>query len=306
MRQSSFRFAANDDQFMIIATLRAARQLWARVAAVAGEPDGGAATVHAVTSVPMMAQRDPWVNMLRTTLATGFSRRISRNTQLLLEKCHIGRVLDPVAGSWFVEDLTEQLAQQAWEHFQAIEERGGFVEARGFPSRSKRCVTRRADDVAQRRTALTGVNGYPNLAEPPLPHGDSTFTLERYAAGFEKLRDRSDAYLEKSGARPPVLLLPLGPLAAHNIRATFAANLLASGGIEAGNPGTVTAADVAGRFRPPVPPVSRSSAVPMPAAGPMPRASSSRPAVRGCRRSIGPARRRRWQMSTRTAAQTTT
>ncbi len=95
MRQDSFRFAANDDQFMIIATLRAARQLWARVAAVAGEPDGGAATVHAVTSVPMMAQRDPWVNMLRTTLATGSSRRISRNTQLLLEECHIERVHDP-------------------------------------------------------------------------------------------------------------------------------------------------------------------------------------------------------------------
>lgn len=115
-----------------------------------------------------------------------------------------------------------------------------------MPSRSKRCVPRRADDVAHRRTALTGVNEYPNLAEPPLPHGDSTFTLERYAAGFEKLRDRSDAYLEKSGARPPVLLLPLGPLAEHNIRATFAANLLASGGIEAVNPGTVTAAGVAG------------------------------------------------------------
>ena len=104
-----------------------------------------------------------------------------------------------------------------------------------MPSRSKRCVPRRADDVAHRRTALTGVNEYPNLAEPPLPHGDSTFTLERYAAGFEKLRDRSDAYLEKSGARPPVLLLPLGPLAEHNIRATFAANLLASG--RGGQPG---------------------------------------------------------------------
>ncbi len=141
-----------------------------------------------------------------------------------------------------------------------------------MPSRSKRCVPRRADGVAHRRTALTGVNEYPNFAEPPLPHGDSTFTLERYAAGFEKLRDRSDAYLEKSGARPPVLLLPLGPVAEHNIRATFAANLLESGGIEAVNPGTVTAADVAGRFRPPVPPRSRSSAVPMPAAGPMPRA----------------------------------
>ena len=69
LRQISFRFAADDDQFMTIAKLRAARQLWARVAEVLGEPDAGAATVHAVTSLPMMAERDPWVNMLRTTLA---------------------------------------------------------------------------------------------------------------------------------------------------------------------------------------------------------------------------------------------
>jgi len=69
LRQISFRFAADDDQFMTIAKLRVARQLWARVAEVVGEPDAGAARLHAVTSLPMMAQRDPWVNMLRTTLA---------------------------------------------------------------------------------------------------------------------------------------------------------------------------------------------------------------------------------------------
>ena len=67
----------------------------------------------------------------------------------------------------------------------------------------------------------------------------------RYAAEFEALRDRSDAYLARTGSRPQVLLLPLGPLAEHNIRATFAANLLASGGIEAINPGPVDAAGVA-------------------------------------------------------------
>ena len=65
--------------------------------------------------------------------------------------------------------------------------------------------------------------------------------LQRYAAGFEALRDRSDAFLARTGSRPQALLLPLGPLAEHNIRATFAANLLASGGIEAVNPGTVDA-----------------------------------------------------------------
>jgi methylmalonyl-CoA mutase len=278
LRQISFRYAADDDQFMTIAKLRAARLLWARVAEVAGEPDAGAATVHAVTSLPMMAKRDPWVNMLRTTVAAfaagvggadtvlvhpfdvaipggfpgpapSFARRIARNTQLLLlEESHLGQVLDPAAGSWYVEDLTEQVAEQAWKHFQDIESRGGFAEALRLDlvtSQIAEVADRRMDDIAHRRTALTGVNEYPNLAEPPLPQGDSLVSVARYAAGFEALRDRSDAYLEHSGSRPRVLLLPLGPLAEHNVRATFASNLLASGGIEAVNPGTVDAAAVA-------------------------------------------------------------
>jgi methylmalonyl-CoA mutase len=263
LRQIGFRFAADDDQFMTIAKLRAARQLWARVAEVAGAPDAGAATVHAETSLPMMAQRDPWVNMLRTTLAafsagiggadtvlvhpfdvaiTGgfpgtapsFARRIARNTQLLLlEESHIGRVLDPAGGSWFVEDLTKQLAEQAWKHFRDIESRGGFEEARDYiAAQIAEVAHRRVDDIAHRRTALTGVNEYPNLDDPPLPQSDSPDPVARYAASFEALRDRSDVFLERTGARPQVMLLPLGPLAEHNIRSTFAANLLASGGIE--------------------------------------------------------------------------
>lgn len=276
VRQISFRFAADDDQFMTIAKLRAARLLWARVCEVVGAADAGAATVHAVSSLPMMARRDPWVNMLRTTLAafsagvggadtvlvhpfdvaipngfpgtsSTFARRIARNTQLLLlEESHIGRVLDPAGGSWFVEDLTAQLAEQAWKHFQDIESRGGFVAAHDHIAEQIADVAaRRADDIAHRRTALTGVNEYPNLEEPALPPGEAFTAVARYAAGFEALRDRSDAVLESTGTRPKVLLLPLGPLAEHNIRATFATNLLASGGIEAVNPGSVGAADVA-------------------------------------------------------------
>ena len=79
----------------------------------------------------------------------------------------------------------------------------------------------------------------------PVPQGDSPSEVRRYAADFEALRDRSDAYLARTGSRPKALLLPLGPLAEHNIRATFASNLLASGGIEAINPGPVDAAAVA-------------------------------------------------------------
>jgi methylmalonyl-CoA mutase len=280
--QISFRLAADDDQFMTLAKMRALRQLWARVAEVVGDPEGGAAVLHAETSLPMMTQRDPWVNMLRCTLAAfgagvggadtvlvfpfdvaiqggfpgtarSFARRIARNTQLLLlEESHVGRVLDPAGGSWFVEDLTEQLAQQAWGHFRAIEGRGGFVDARDYVAgQIAEIAARRADDIAHRRTAITGVNEFPNLAEPALPQSDSsaqpraTGNLQRYAAGFEALRDRSDVYLARTGSRPQALLLPLGPLAEHNIRATFAANLLASGGVEAVNPGTVDAAGVA-------------------------------------------------------------
>jgi methylmalonyl-CoA mutase len=262
--------------------MRAVRHLWARVAEVVGEPEGGGAVVHAETSLPMMTQRDPWVNMLRTTLAAfgagvggadtvlvfpfdvaipggfpgtarSFARRIARNTQLLLlEESHVGRVLDPAGGSWFVEDLTEQLAERAWQQFQAIEARGGFVDARAYVAdRIAETAARRTDDIAHRRTAITGVNEFPNLAEPALSqHGSSASprvagNLARYAAGFEALRDRSDVFLARTGSRPQALLLPLGPLAEHNIRTTFAANLLASGGVEAINPGTVDADGVA-------------------------------------------------------------
>ena len=282
LRQISFRFAADDDQFMTIAKFRAARNLWARVAEVVGEPESGAAVIHAETSLPMMTQRDPWVNMLRCTLAafgagvggadsvlvfpfdvaidggfpdiaTSFARRIARNTQLLLlEESHVGRVLDPGGGSWFVEDLTARLAEQAWQHFQAIESHGGFTEARDFiAGQIAEIADRRTDDIAHRRTAITGINEFPNLTEAPLPQSDSTYSplaagkLVRYAAEFEKLRDRSDAHLAGTGSRPQALLLPLGPLAENNIRATFASNLLSSGGIEAVNPGTVDAAGVA-------------------------------------------------------------
>ncbi len=276
LRQIAFRVAADDDQFMTIAKLRAVRQLWARVAEVAGAPEAGAATVHAVTSLPMMAQRDPWVNMLRTTVAAfgagvggadtvlvhpfdvaieggfpgtarTFARRIARNTQLLLlEESHLGRVLDPAGGSWFVEDLTRSVAEAAWRNFQEIEAAGGFEAAREqVQARIAEVAQRRSVDIAHRRTAVTGVNEFPNLAEVPLPQGDPLPTVRRYAADFEALRDRSDAYLARTGSRPTAVLLPLGPLAEHNIRTTFAANLLASGGIDAVNPGTVTADTVA-------------------------------------------------------------
>ena len=272
--QISFRLAADDDQFMTIAKMRAVRQLWARVAEVVGDPDGGAAVVHAETSLPMMTQRDPWVNMLRCTLAafgagvggadtvlvfpfdvaipggfpgtaSSFARRIARNTQLLLlEESHVGRVLDPAGGSWFVEDLTEQLAQQAWEHFQAIEA-PRRIRRRALTTSPTRSPTSPRDApttsriAAPRSPVSTNSRTSRNrlcrkvIRRSPLAAGN----LQRYAAAFEALRDRSDVYLARTGARPQALLLPLGPLAEHNIRATFAVEPAGVGRHRGGQPG---------------------------------------------------------------------
>ena len=144
-----------------------------------------------------------------------------------------------------MEDLTRELAEQAWAHFQDIEARGGFEAAREhIGTQIAEVAQRRADDIAHRRTAVTGVNEFPNLSEVPLPQGNPLPSVRRYGADFEALRNRSDEYLEKHGARPKAILLPLGPLAEHNIRTTFTSNLLASGGIEAVNPGPLEASGI--------------------------------------------------------------
>ncbi|MDQ2723870.1 MAG: methylmalonyl-CoA mutase family protein, partial [Actinomycetota bacterium] len=274
--QLEFRVAATDEQFATTAKLRAGRSLWARVAqVVGGAPASGAAPQHAVTSAAMMSQRDPWVNMLRTTLAAfgagvggadavtvlpfdavvpggapdvsdAFAARIARNTQLLLlEESHLGRVIDPAGGSWYVENLTDAMAQRAWTFFQEIEAAGGFRAALSGGLLAERIGLTRAqrdDDVAHRRKALTGVNEFPNLDEAPIPattapEGAGALPAVRYAAQFEQLRNRSDAHLAAAGTRPRVLLATLGPIAEHNVRAGFITNLLAAGGIVAINPG---------------------------------------------------------------------
>ncbi|MFF7941762.1 methylmalonyl-CoA mutase family protein [Nocardia gamkensis] len=279
LEQLEFRFAATDDQFATIAKLRAARQLWARVAQVCGAPDFGGAPQHAVTSAAMMSRRDPWVNMLRTTLAAfgagiggadtvtvlpfdsalppgelgvskSFADRMARNTQLLLlEESHLGHVLDPGAGSWYVEDLTAALAAKAWEFLQEIEAAGGYLAALESGLLAERVAATkdaRDADVAHRKTAVTGVNEFPNLAEQPLSEAArEAGRVARYGAAFERLRDRSDAYLAEHGARPKALLVPLGSVAEHNVRVTFIANLLASGGIESINPGPLAVDGIA-------------------------------------------------------------
>ncbi|MFI0449822.1 methylmalonyl-CoA mutase family protein [Actinomadura sp. 6N118] len=264
--QLEFRLAVNADQFLSIAKLRAARRLWQRVAEVSGAADGTVMRIHAVTSSAMMTRRDPWVNMLRTTVATfaagvggadavtvqpfdarlglpdDFARRIARNTQtLLLEESSLARVVDPAGGSWYLERLTEDLAQAAWTWFTEIEKAGGLSAALGsglVAGRLAATWARRRKDIARRKAPLTGVSEFPNLNEklpersPAPEEPDGGLALVRYAQDFETLRDRSDAHAEATGARPKVFLATLGPIAVHTARASFAANLFQAGGIE--------------------------------------------------------------------------
>ena len=258
-----FRYAASADQFTTIAALRAARRLWDRVGEVSGaSPDVRAQRQHAVTSSVMTTRRDPWVNMLRTTVACfaagvggadvvtvqpfdaalglpdAFSRRIARNTQnLLVEEGHLARVLDPAGGSWYVEALTDALAEAAWSWFTEIERAGGLAAALGsglVRDRIAAAWDARAERLAHRTDAITGVSEFPNLTER-LPERQPAADLHptgglprvRAAQAFEELRDRADA----ATPRPTVYLATLGPIARHTARATFAGNLFQAGGV---------------------------------------------------------------------------
>ncbi|WP_335933207.1 methylmalonyl-CoA mutase small subunit [Streptomyces sp. PTD5-9] len=286
--QLEFRYAATADQFLTIAKLRAARRLWARVAEVCGASGAGAQRQHAVTSSVMMTRRDPWVNMLRTTLAClgagvggadsvtvlpfdhalglpdAFARRIARNTStILLEESHLARVIDPAGGSWYVERLTAELAENAWAFFQEIERAGGQAAALRSGMVGERLAATwaaRGKDLATRREPVTGVSEFPHLAERPVEREPAPAAPAAAAPGalprvrrdeaFEALRARSDARLAAAGRRPRVFLAALGPASAHTARATFASNLFQAGGIEpVHDPVTVDAATAADAFR---------------------------------------------------------
>ncbi len=273
-----FRYAATDAQFPTIAKLRAARTLWHRVTQLCGIAQSARGQIqHAVTSKPMMTRYDPWVNMLRTTVASfaagvgganavsvlpfddaigkpdTLARRIARNTSsLLISESHLGKVTDPAGGSYAVEQMTQNSAELGWAQFQLIEAAGGVlaVLADGtLAARVADAATARDLLIAKRRQPITGVSEFPHSGErlpvrEPRTNVNPTGTLafRAYAEPFETLRDT-----------PPsasVFLATLGTVAQHTARATFAGNLFAAGGVStvvAG--GTTGTADVVAKFR---------------------------------------------------------
>src|SRR5690606_35359543 len=190
----AFTIAADADQFLGIAKLRAARRLIWRVADAAGAGEA-AKNIHitAVTAWRMIARRDPWTNMLRSTIACAgaalggadaivvlphtfalgktdrFARRMSRNIQIVLqEESNLGRVTYPAGGSWYVEKLTDDLAKKAWEVFQGIEAKGGMVAAltSGYlQDEIAATAEARAKSIAFGWQALTGISAFPMLGD---------------------------------------------------------------------------------------------------------------------------------------------
>jgi methylmalonyl-CoA mutase len=195
-RQVQFSISVGTHHFLAVAKLRAARRLWGRVVeACGGSPAAAAMRLHSRLSKRVLTQRDPYVNLLRNTVACfaagvggadaitsvpfdaaaalpdALSRRIARNTVLVLqEEAHLHRVIDPPGGSWYLDWLTDQVADKAWTIFQEVERRGGMLEALGSGWVAKQidsAFAPRAKNIARRKEGITGVSEFPNVGEPP-------------------------------------------------------------------------------------------------------------------------------------------
>jgi methylmalonyl-CoA mutase len=218
-KQIRFSFSIGPNFFMEIAKLRSARVLWAQiVAAFGGSSEAQKITMHARTGLYNKTKKDPYVNMLRTTteamsgviggvdslcvgnfdevtrLPDTFSRRISRNTQVILqEECELTSVVDPAGGSWAVEWLTGQVSEKSWAFFQEIETKGGIVSALqdGFIADTlAKTAAGQEKQLNQRRVSLVGTNVYPNLEEEELEERLPDYTNLRNTRAKEIARAR--------------------------------------------------------------------------------------------------------------------
>jgi methylmalonyl-CoA mutase len=220
VQQIAFHEAVGCRFFQAIAKLRALRKLWARIAMACGAGKESIAAMQLVseTSRRVLTRRDSWVNLLRNTAACfagvvggadvvttlpmdaavgpsdELSRHLSRNTQLILQdEVQLHRVIDPAGGSWFVENLTDQLAEKAWFLFHQVEARGGMIKAAlsGYINQQIQAVeTRREQDVATRRAGVTGVSERAEVFEQELsrPAPDPESLRQEAAAGLLKWR----------------------------------------------------------------------------------------------------------------------
>jgi methylmalonyl-CoA mutase len=274
-RHLQWNLGVGSDYFMEIAKIRAARLLYSGLL-TGFESDHNRHVpvyIHSITTNWNKTLYDPHVNMLRLTTEAmaaviggcnsllvkpydacyrdpnEFSERIARNIQIILkEEAYLDKVVDPAAGAYYVESLTDALVEHAWQLFLKVDERGGYLKAftDGFIQEEVgKTMVRRSDRVSARHEVLVGTNQYPNFREPPAEQviPDIAFhrppehhkqvaeplRMRRAAEPFEKLRLAVENH---SAGRPKVFMLTYGNLAMRLARSQFSCNFFACAGYE--------------------------------------------------------------------------
>ena len=268
-RKLRFSFSVSSNYFMEIAKFRAARMLWANIVKGYGPAKNCACKmhIHAETSRWNQTVYDPYVNMLRGTTEamsatiagvhslevtpfdtsfenpTEFSKRIARNVELLLKnESHFDQVVDPAGGSYYVENLTQSIAAEAWKLFLEIEEKGGYTEAYKaglIVERIKASAAAKDKNIATRRQILLGANQYPNFTEVAGKEITAESVTRKQAEGnvlvpyrgamaFEEMRLQVD----RSGKEPKAFMLTCGNLGMARARSQFSCNFFACAGIK--------------------------------------------------------------------------
>ena len=283
-KKIQFNLSISSNYFMEIAKFRAARMLWAKIVEAykpechcQDKPEDGICrcackmVINATTSKYNQTVFDPYVNLLRSQTEAmsaalagvnsitvtpfdaayecpdDFSERLARNQQLLLkEESHLDKVVDPAGGSYYIENLTEAIAEQAWKLFLSIEEDGGFM-AQVLAGKVQEAVNAtnatRHENAAKRKEGLLGTNQFPNIKEMSEGRAPkcccccckseaektvATLDGARLASQFEELRLATEA----SGKRPKVFMLTIGNLAMRQARAQFSGNFFGCAGYE--------------------------------------------------------------------------
>lgn len=288
-----FSFGVGSNYFMEIARLRAARLLWAKIVEQF-KPSSSLSMqmyIHCNTSAWNKTLYDPYVNLLRSTTEAmsaviggtqslsilpfdtfykdpdEFSNRLARNQQIILkEEVYLDKVVDPSAGSYYIENLTQLIAEAAWKVFLQVEEKGGMLEAvkAGFVQQMvEASAAKRLDDIANRRLIQLGTNQYPNPGEEMLgqinfSEEDDALEEELYADeemeieedeeeeptpykkitlfggsdAFDQLRLATEQYVAEGNKKPAVFLFNIGNLAMRKARAMFATNFFGCAGYE--------------------------------------------------------------------------
>lgn len=265
-----FNFGVSANYFMEIAKFRAARLLWSKILEAYDPSCKEAMLIHAETTRWNLTTYDAYVNLLRTTTEsmsaalagvdsltvlpfdityenpTDFSERIARNQQIILkEESYFDKIVDPAAGSYYIESLTDGIITEAWNLFLEVQNRGGFIAAftEGFVQAKVKEVSQKRDmAIATRREIVLGTNQYPNTREvltsrPEDGSGCSCgnnspvaepLRIYRGAQAFEELRMKTDF----SGRRPKVFMLTIGSLSMRLARSQFSGNFFGCAGYE--------------------------------------------------------------------------